>query len=195
MGVFIDRQISACRRWNLGHLVRKHLLLHSVSGMNTTMWYDRTWAHLAAKDQRCSNPLKTKIYLHFTGWSISRKNRRLILSYLGMSAVTFNWWVNTRMLVWLYRSCIRANTGHVTWRHLRSGFKTARLLTCLFHKQSVSILLNTAFNKSYLKRQDDFSVAFPKSGVPDKWTVFRLLARFRERVSVHDRNVSCRLTV
>jgi hypothetical protein len=61
MGVFIDRRLPACRRWNLGFLVRKHLLLHSVLGVNTTTWYDRTWAQSAAKNLRCSNPLKTKV--------------------------------------------------------------------------------------------------------------------------------------
>ena len=38
------------------------------------------------------------------------------------------------------------NTGHMTWRHLRSGFKPAHLPTRLFHKHRVILLQNSIFS-------------------------------------------------
>jgi hypothetical protein len=82
----------------------------------------------------------------------------------------------------------------MTCRHFSSGFKTLLLLTCLFHKRSAFLLLNTFYlqPQSHLKRQCDVRSAFPKSQVPDKSTVLSLVARFREAGSVSDRKRSGR---
>jgi hypothetical protein len=52
--------------------------------------------------------------------------------------------------------------------------------------QLVFIVEHYVQSQSYLKCQDDFRIAFPKSQVPDKSTVFRLAAHFLETGSVSD---------
>ena len=50
--------------------------------------------------------------------------------------------------------------------------------------QCIVIVEHYLHSPSYLKCQDDFRCAFPKSQVPDKSTVFHFVAHFHETVSV-----------
>ena len=52
--------------------------------------------------------------------------------------------------------------------------------------QDVFIVEHNLQSQSYLKCQDDFSSAFPKSQVPDKSTAFHSVACFHETGSVSD---------
>jgi hypothetical protein len=70
-----------------------------------------------------------------------------------------------------------------------------RVPTCLFHNRGVFLLLNSLQAESYLKCLDDFRNAFTKFEVPDKPTVFRLIACFREKGIVKDRKLSGRPAV
>ena len=50
-------------------------------------------------------------------------------------------------------------------------------------------------SESYVKFQDDFRSVLPKSQVPDKSTVFHLVACFCERGNMSDQECSCHPTV
>jgi len=61
--------------------------------------------------------------------------------------------------------------------------------------QRVFIVEHYLQSQFYLKYQDDFSRAFPKSQVPDKWTAFHSVACFHETGSVSDWKCSSHPTV
>jgi len=58
------------------------------------------------------------------------------------------------------------------------------------HAQCVVIVEHYLQSPSYLKSQDDFRGAFPKSQVPGKSTVFHFVAHFHETGSVSDQKHS-----
>lgn len=68
----------------------------------------------------------------------------------------------------------------------------------MFFKSTYCLLLNTLFSIipiSYLKGRNDCISASPKYQVPDKSTVFSLVARVGETVSVSERKRSGCLTL
>ena len=97
-----------------------------------------------------------------------------------MSAM--NWWMN--MLVWLQKMS-KGKQGHVTWRHLSSGFKTVRL-------RSVLLLSNTIVSVSAIWNVR-MIIEVPSRRL--KYQISRLAVLCRETGSVSDRNTSGRPTV
>jgi hypothetical protein len=78
--------------------------------------------------------------------------------------MTLNWWIN--MLVLLCISCVRGSTGHVSSRHLSSGFKTVRLPTCILHKRGPWPPRSPNLSRT------DFFVVFLKIQLVQKQSIF-----------------------
>ena len=81
--------------------------------------------------------------------------------YLGIIAMELNWRMD--MLVWLCRSWVTVSTGHVTWNHFCSGFKTARLPIMVQlgviaeHCLSPADIFVALFNREFLQIQPAFT--------------------------------------
>jgi hypothetical protein len=127
-----------------------------------------------------------------------RKVTQPILKYLLMVAIQYS---STELINTQYRcDCTRFHAQVMSCCNLLSpvlqlslNSRSARM--SFSQAQRVFIVEHYLASRSYLTCQNEFRDTFPYSPVPNKWTISRLLNRFRDTGSMQKRNRSGRPSV